>query len=151
MFECWGWQYCHVMYSHQLVFFQCGYSFQASMCSPNKGSCTRFPPHAHTTQSAELCSTCPSFPVAKTDRKSLLSAHSCHKSQHAWHVWSTGLSGQQIAWLVGSEGARLCNRVLPWQLQWAEGQKQDWFALLLLPVDLTYVFLMCQHLYVSQL
>lgn len=29
----------------------------------------------------------------------------------------------------------------------ASGQNEDWFGSLLLPVDLTYVFLMCQHLY----
>lgn len=29
----------------------------------------------------------------------------------------------------------------------AWGQIEDWFGSLLLPVDLTYVFLMCQHLY----
>lgn len=34
----------------------------------------------------ELCSTCPPVTVAKSDRLALLSAHSCHRSQHAWHA-----------------------------------------------------------------
>lgn len=100
--------------------------FSGINMEPWWGSCTRFlhyddnmrlwltqPPLACETQSDELCSTCPSFPVAKTDRMSLLSVHSCHKSQHAWHAWYTGRSGQQIAWSVGSEGARQSDGVLP--------------------------------------
>lgn len=68
------------------------------------------PPHACKTQSDEPCSTCPSFPVAKTERMSLLRARSCHKSQRAWPAWCTGrsgCSGQQIARSVRSEGAHL--------------------------------------------
>lgn len=87
------------------------------------------PHHACKTQSDELCPTCPSFPVAKAGRMSVLSAHSCHKSLHAWHAQCTGSSGQQIVWLVGSEGIRQIHGVLLGTDSLIWDPYQDWVFL----------------------
>lgn len=87
------------------------------------------PHHACKTQSDELCPTCPSFPVAKAGRMSVLSAHSCHKSLHAWHAQCTGSSGQQIVWLVGSGGIRQIHGVLLGTDSLIWDPYQDWVFL----------------------
>lgn len=63
---------------------------------------TSAPPHACSTQSDELHSTCPSFPVANTDRMSLLWAHSCCKCQHPWHAWTYGPTICLLGWVWAS-------------------------------------------------
>lgn len=149
---------CHVKCPHWSA-FQHIYSFQASPWSPDRGHvldiCVTMiiwdfgwlnPHHACKTQSDELCPTCPSFPVAKAGRMSVLSAHSCHKSLHAWHAQCTGSSGQQIVWLVGSEGIRQIHGVLLGTDSLIWDPYQDCVFHLHAPVGLTWALLMCQHL-----
>ncbi len=124
------------------------------------GSCTAYlhyddnmrlwlsqPPHACKTQSDELCSTCPSSPVAKTDRTTLRCPQlsqipACLASMVHRTLGPTKLPGR-LGWreCVSATECSLGTSAV------AQGQNQNWFGPLLLPVDLTYVFLTCQHLY----
>lgn len=143
-----------------LVFFQCVYSFQASTCSPERGHVLDFcimmiiwgfgwlNPLTHAR--LNRMSSAPPVPPFQLPRLTeclySLPTAVTNPSMPGMHGTQDTQANKLPAWLGWREPVSAMECCLGTSIV-AQGQNQDWFGPLVLPVDLTYVLPMCQHLY----